>query len=189
MPPESNVRGSCFGLFGALLWHVTRGPASVDRFPALRRKVGWRQNLAAQATLARSMRRATILLLVAAQSGACLAAGQSDIMGERMPYDAFDALPKTVIKVDGGTLNVGFAPGEFALPKSRLLASIEKSAKAVSLYYVRFPVPETRVLVGPAVGPRSSRRNRIRLSWSGNSARRRRRKHGGRSARRLEGRA
>jgi hypothetical protein len=152
MPPENKVRGSCFGLFGALLWHVTRGPAGVDRFPALRRKAGRRQNLAAQAMLARSMRRATILLLVAAQSGACFAAGQSDIMGERMPYDAFDALPKTVIKVDGGTLDVRFAPGEFVLPKSRLLAWLEKSAKAVSVYYVRFPVPETRVLVVPLSG-------------------------------------
>jgi hypothetical protein len=53
-------------------------------------------------------------------------------MGERMPYDAFDTLPKTSIDVGGGKLEVAFAPGAFVLPKEKLIAWIEKSATAVS---------------------------------------------------------
>jgi hypothetical protein len=41
---------------------------------------------------------------------------QSELLGERFPYDRFDLLTTTPINVGGGTLNVGFAPGELALP-------------------------------------------------------------------------
>ena len=38
---------------------------------------------------------------------------QSEYMrGDRMPYDAFDRLPKTDLEVPGGTIHVAFAPGE-----------------------------------------------------------------------------
>ena len=37
---------------------------------------------------------------------------QSEFLrGERMPYDAFDKLPKTDLDVPGGVIHVGFAPG------------------------------------------------------------------------------
>ena len=44
-------------------------------------------------------------------------AEQSELLGERMPYAAFDALPKNQLKVGGAELAVAFAPGTFALPK------------------------------------------------------------------------
>ena len=36
-----------------------------------------------------------------------------------MPCDAFDALPKTTLKVDVGVLDVAFAPGRLALRKEK----------------------------------------------------------------------
>jgi hypothetical protein len=77
---------------------------------------------------------------------------QSEFTGEHFPYDAFDRLPTTPIAVGGGTLNVGFAPGEFALPRSALMAWLEKSAKAVSVYFGKFPVASAKVLIVPASG-------------------------------------
>jgi hypothetical protein len=79
-------------------------------------------------------------------------ADQVTLLGERMPYDAFDALPKTSIEVGHSKLDIAFAPGTFTLPKEKVLSWIEKSATAVSIYYGRFPVAEARVLVVPIPG-------------------------------------
>jgi hypothetical protein len=80
---------------------------------------------------------------------------QSEFMrGDRMPYDAFDKLPKTDIDVPGGVVHVGFAPGELALPKDKILDWVKTSAKAVSTYYGRFPVNSLRLLLVPVDGPR-----------------------------------
>jgi hypothetical protein len=62
------------------------------------------------------------------------ARAQSEYTGERFPYAAFDRLPKTTLTIGGGTLDIGFAPGEFALPRSALTGWMETSAKAVSVY-------------------------------------------------------
>src|SRR5512143_1016586 len=48
------------------------------------------------------------------------ARAQSEFLGEHFPYNAFDRLRTTPIEVAGGTLNVAFAPGEIALPRSAL---------------------------------------------------------------------
>ena len=77
---------------------------------------------------------------------------QSEFTGERFPYDAFDRLTTTPIAVGGGTLNVAFAPGELALPRSAIMAWLEKSAKAVSVYFGKFPVASARVLIVPVPG-------------------------------------
>ena len=69
-----------------------------------------------------------------------------------MPYDAFDRLPTTPITVGGSILNIGFAPGELALPRRTLLAWIENSAKTVLLYYGKFPVASARILLVPSLG-------------------------------------
>ncbi len=90
-------------------------------------------------------------LLFTALSGAG-AHAQSDFTGERMPYAAFDRLPTTPISVGGATLEVGFAPGEFTLPRSALMAWIETSAKAVSIYFGKFPVASDRILIVPVPG-------------------------------------
>jgi hypothetical protein len=80
---------------------------------------------------------------------------QSDYMrGDRMPYDAFDRLPKTDLEVTGGTIHVAFAPGEIALPREKLFDWIRASARAVSTYYGRFPVSSLRLLIVPVDGAR-----------------------------------
>jgi hypothetical protein len=80
---------------------------------------------------------------------------QSEFMrGDRMPYDAFDKLAKTDLDVPGGVIHVGFAPGNIALPKDKVLDWIKTSAKAVATYYGRFPVNALRLLIVPVDGPR-----------------------------------
>ena len=74
--------------------------------------------------------------------------------GDRMPYDAFDRLPKTDIEVPGGIIHVAFAPGDFTLPNEKLLNWVRMSAKAVTAYYGRFPVNSLRLLLVPVDGAR-----------------------------------
>jgi len=80
------------------------------------------------------------------------ARAQSEFVGEHFPYNAFDRLPATPIEVGGGTLNVAFAPGEIALPRSALMDWLTTSAKAVSVYFGKFPVASARVLIVPVPG-------------------------------------
>jgi len=80
---------------------------------------------------------------------------QSEFLrGDRMPYDAFDRLPKTDVDVAAGIIHVGFAPGDLALPRAAVLDWIGTSAKAVATYYGRFPVGSLRLLLVPVDGPR-----------------------------------
>src|SRR5580700_3475974 len=79
---------------------------------------------------------------------------QSELRGDRMPYDAFDKLPKTDLEVAGGVIHVAFGPGEIALPKDRILDFVRKSAKAVSTYYGRLPVSSVKLLIVPVEGSR-----------------------------------
>ena len=80
------------------------------------------------------------------------ASAQSEFLGERFPYQAFDRLPATSIHVDGGTLKVAFAPGNLTLPRNVFLDWLERSAIAVSTYFGKFPVASTRVLIVPTSG-------------------------------------
>jgi hypothetical protein len=96
---------------------------------------------------------------MAVATGAGVAAfradAQSDYMrGDRMPYDAFDRLPKTDLDVTGGTIHVAFAPGEIALPREKIFDWIRASARAISTYYGRFPVGSLRLLIVPVDGAR-----------------------------------
>jgi hypothetical protein len=74
------------------------------------------------------------------------------LRGEGMPYAAFDRLAKTDIDVPEGIIHVGFAPGEMALPKQKILDWVRMSAKAVATYYGRFPVKSLRLLLVPVDG-------------------------------------
>ncbi|MCC8965824.1 hypothetical protein H8A95_26770, partial [Bradyrhizobium sp. Pear76] len=86
--------------------------------------------------IAAAMLIAAIILGIAS----CHVEAQSEFMrGDRMPYDAFDRLPKTDLDVPGGTIHVAFAPGDMTLPKDRIFDWIKASARAVSIYYGRFP--------------------------------------------------
>jgi hypothetical protein len=69
-----------------------------------------------------------------------------------MPYAAFDELPTTTIELSGGKIQAAFAPGEFELPKPRILSWVKSSAETVAVYYGRFPVPLARLLVVPYGG-------------------------------------
>jgi hypothetical protein len=98
---------------------------------------------------------AVTLAVVLASAFPFLADAQSEFMrGDRMPYDAFDKLPKTDLDVPGGVIHVGFAPGEIALPKEKVLDWVRTSAKAAAAYYGRFPVNELKLLIVPVNGPR-----------------------------------
>ena len=56
---------------------------------------------------------ATVLAAMLASALPFRADAQSEYMrGDRMPYDAFDRLPKTDLEISGGTIHVAFAPGE-----------------------------------------------------------------------------
>ena len=94
----------------------------------------------------------TVLALLASIIAAPRLSAQSEFASERMPYDAFDSLPATPVEAGGGTLHVGFAPGDLQLPRASYLAWIARSARAVSIYYGRFPVASARILIVPANG-------------------------------------
>ena len=73
-----------------------------------------------------------------------------------MPYLAFERLDKTIVDVGGAQLVVGFAPGDIKLEKQKLLAWVDKSARALSVFYGRFPVKTARVLLVPDEGDKAS---------------------------------
>lgn len=87
------------------------------------------------------MQKCAISALVAILAfGQAPSMAQSSFTGERMPYDQFDRLPATSIPIGKARLKVAFAPGELVLSHKLILAWIERSAKAVAVYYGRFPV-------------------------------------------------
>ena len=51
-------------------------------------------------------------------------------------------------------IHVGFAPGDTALPREKIIDWVKKSATAVSTYYGRFPVKSLRLLLVPVDGSR-----------------------------------
>jgi hypothetical protein len=106
-----------------------------------------------QASALRSVALSAVLLLsgvLATQTSA-----QSELMrGDRMPYDAFDRMPKTDLDVPSGVIHIAFGAGEFALPKAQILQWVAASAKAVATYYGRFPVKSLRLLFVPVEGSR-----------------------------------
>jgi hypothetical protein len=92
--------------------------------------------------------RALLLVLFACTP----ALAQSEFLGERFPYDAFDRLPTAPIRVGGGTLSVAFAPDGIDLPRSAIMDWLTTSAEAVTVYFGKFPVASARVLVVPVPG-------------------------------------
>jgi hypothetical protein len=96
-----------------------------------------------------------IIAVMLASAISFRADAQSEFMrGDRMPYDAFDRLPKIDLDVPGSTIHVAFAPGELTLPREKVLDWIRTSANAVTTYYGRFPVNSLRLLLVPVDGSR-----------------------------------
>jgi hypothetical protein len=103
--------------------------------------------------------RLIVLSAVAALLLACVLATRSSaqpelMRGDRMPYDAFDRMPKTDLDVSSGVIHVAFAAGDLALPKEKISEWVATSANAVSTYYGRFPVKSLRLLFVPVEGSR-----------------------------------
>jgi hypothetical protein len=105
-----------------------------------------------------TLRLIALFIVAAVLLGGALAtpaSAQSDLMrGDRMPYDAFDRMPKIDLDVPSGVIHVAFAAGEFALPKPKILEWVSASAKAVAIYYGRFPVKSLKLLFVPVDGSR-----------------------------------
>lgn len=107
------------------------------------------------AAASRAVALAVALAFVLASAFPFLAGAQSEFTrGDRMPYDAFDKLPKIDLDVPGGIIHVAFAPGEIALPKEKVLDWVKASARAVATYYGRFPVNDLKLLIVPVDGAR-----------------------------------
>jgi hypothetical protein len=94
-------------------------------------------------------------LLFSAHGGSVFAQSDDDtaLTGPNMPYAAFDRLPVERIEVAGGAIRVGFGPGDFALPRERLMAYVRQSARSVVTYFGRFPARDTRLLILPTATP------------------------------------
>ncbi|HXO71737.1 MAG TPA: hypothetical protein VN838_22480 [Bradyrhizobium sp.] len=96
-----------------------------------------------------------IAALLTAAAVVTRSGAQSELMrSNRMPYDAFDRMPKTDLDVRSGVIHIAFGAGEFALPKEEILEWVAASAKAVSIYYGRFPVKSLKLLFVPVEGSR-----------------------------------
>jgi hypothetical protein len=102
----------------------------------------------------RSIVLAVIMALMPVLFGSRTNAQSEFLRGDRMPYDAFDRLGKIDLVVPGGVIHVGFAPGDVALPRDKVLDWVRTSARAVSTYYGRFPVNSLKLLLVPVDGPR-----------------------------------
>jgi len=60
--------------------------------------------------------------------------------------------PPAQVLSGGTTIEVGFAPGKFDLPRASLLAWISNAANGVTEYFGRFPVQHPRLMVRPTEG-------------------------------------
>ena len=113
---------------------------------------------------------AAVLAALLASALSFRADAQSEYMrGDRMPYDAFDRLPRTDLEIGGGTIHVGFAPGDMSLPREKLLDWVRMSAKAVT----DLLRPVSRQLAAAVAGAgrwrADSRRHDVGLSRRGHS--------------------
>src|SRR5581483_5018764 len=100
----------------------------------------------------RTLLAAGLALLLAGRTRLAGAADLERFLGPGMPYAAFDELPATALSVPGGAVRVGFAPGDFDLPKARILKWVADAADSVARYYGRFPVADARLLIVPFDG-------------------------------------
>jgi hypothetical protein len=103
----------------------------------------------------RMIARAALIPLMLHTPGAAdglRGADREVFLTDRMPYEAFDKLLSTLLRVRNGHLAVAFAPGTLALPQARVIAWIRQSAEVVASYYGRFPADYARVLVIPVEG-------------------------------------
>lgn len=92
------------------------------------------------------------LLIPFPMSPAPAAVSSQAFRGTGMPYDAFDELHATKLHIGGATQTIAFAPGPLRLSHDRILKWLTTSAKAVTTYYGKFPVPSAKILIVPVEG-------------------------------------
>lgn len=68
------------------------------------------------------------------------------------PYSAFGPLRVMQVETAGATIDLAVAPGKLAVTDDDLVRWTRDSARAVSLYFERFPMPTALVLVVPGRG-------------------------------------
>ena len=68
------------------------------------------------------------------------------------PYTAFGPLRVMQVEATGATIDLAIAPGKMAVTDDDLVKWTKDSARAVSLYFERFPMPTALVLVVPGRG-------------------------------------
>lgn len=68
------------------------------------------------------------------------------------PYSAFGPLRVRIVEEGGGLLQLAIAPGRLARSDDELADWTKSSARAVSTYFAKFPMPEALVIVAPARG-------------------------------------
>jgi hypothetical protein len=99
---------------------------------------------ASRRTLLGSIAAATAAFLLTAAANAQEA---SDYLGPHFPYALFDALPAEAIESDGGTIEIAFAPRLPSKRRATIVGWVAQSAKAITVYFGRFPVPRLRMLI------------------------------------------
>ena len=104
--------------------------------------------------LRRSLRFVVVVILLVAMLPVRNVASDSIYTGWGFPYRAFSELPSTPIKLNGGVLEVAFAPGVTALRRDEILGWAEQSARSVVAYYGRLPTPTAKLLFVPRPGRR-----------------------------------
>ena len=80
------------------------------------------------------------------------AQSEPDTRGDAGPPGAHLAAPDTQIRIGGGVIDVSFVDGAPGLDRDLVLNWIRISARAVTTYFGRFPVPEVRLMVNARDG-------------------------------------
>jgi hypothetical protein len=75
-------------------------------------------------------------------------------MGGLPPPWTHEVVSSQLLRVGGATLQVDFAAGALDLPHDQVVHWVETAARAVSMYYGRFPVLRARILIEPVAGRR-----------------------------------
>ena len=86
---------------------------------------------------------------------------------EGMPYAAFDRMPFESVQIGDALIRVVFGPGEFDLPRQRIVDYVQQSAHTVALYFGKFPAPVARLLVLNTTSPGRAIRSGTAFGYRG----------------------
>jgi hypothetical protein len=95
---------------------------------------------------------------------------------EEAPYCAFGRFDRHSIAVGEAVVYLAIGEGKWSLPAKALRAWVDRSAGAVASYFVRFPIPQTLVVLlpgrGSSVGYGTTRGGRVAsiIVWVGREA-------------------